>query len=263
MIIRRPNLALFRFAARTGNGFTLIELLVVIAIIAILAALLFPAFSRAKIAAKNTACKGNLRQLGVALTLYTSDTRVYPYTVDGNASKLWYTSLAPYYANNYSIMACPTFKGEWPAEEAIVWTLGIAGWREPSTSNRVSGLSYGYNGFGIAFADNANTLSHLGLGFQVNQGQTDLPTVKDIDVVSPADMIAIADSMPTPKYEWFYSFLLSINTKPSDDRHNGGSNLSFADGHVTTVKNKDFTSNGEANRRRWNRDHEPHWEVKF
>jgi prepilin-type processing-associated H-X9-DG protein/prepilin-type N-terminal cleavage/methylation domain-containing protein len=245
-------------------AFTLIELLVVIAIIAILAALLLPAFSRAKIAAKNTACKGNLRQLGIALTLYTGDTRAYPYTVDGNASKTWYMSLAPYYASNYNIMACPTFKGEWPVEEAIVWVFGIAGLREPSVSNRVAGVSYGYNGFGIGTANNTSWLAHLGLGFQVNQGQTDLPPVKDFAVVSPADMIAIADSMPLPgQYERFFSFALHTNSKPSPERHNGGSNLSFADGHVITVKNKDFVSNGEANRRRWNIDHEPHWEVKF
>lgn len=55
------------------NGFTLIELLVVIAIIAILAAILFPVFARAKEAAKRTACLSNMRQIGVGLQLYLSD----------------------------------------------------------------------------------------------------------------------------------------------------------------------------------------------
>ncbi len=249
-------------------AFTLIELLVVIAIIAILAALLLPAFSRAKIAAKNTACKGNLRQLGIALTMYSSETRTYPYTVDANVSKIWYMFLAPYYASNYNIMTCPTFKGEWPIEKAIVWIDGNAYHRDPSgyvsvaEPGGIAGVSYGYNGFGVGSANATSWYANLGLGLQVNNGQS-MPTVKDFDVVAPADMLAIADSMPQPGYEYIYAFLLSISSKPSPERHNGGSNFTFTDGHVLTVKNKDFVDNGDANRRRWNVDHEPHYEVKF
>lgn len=55
------------------RAFTLIELLVVIAIIAILAAILFPVFARAKEAAKQTACLSNLKNIGLAFTLYGSD----------------------------------------------------------------------------------------------------------------------------------------------------------------------------------------------
>src|SRR5438445_50108 len=60
------------------NGFTLVELLVVIAVIAILAALLLPALARAKASAKSAACKSNLRQLGIALTVYVGDYEEYP-----------------------------------------------------------------------------------------------------------------------------------------------------------------------------------------
>jgi len=55
------------------RGFTLIELLVVIAIIAILAAILFPVFARAREAARATQCRSNLKQIGTALMMYRSD----------------------------------------------------------------------------------------------------------------------------------------------------------------------------------------------
>jgi general secretion pathway protein G len=65
------------------RGFTLIELLVVIAIIAILAALLFPVFAKARGKAREVVCLSNLRQAGLAVTMYAEDCDgLYPFAVD-------------------------------------------------------------------------------------------------------------------------------------------------------------------------------------
>lgn len=68
---------------RAPQGFTLVELLVVIAVIALLAALLFPVFASARGKAREIACVSNLRQLGLAVSMYTQDNDgLYPYAVD-------------------------------------------------------------------------------------------------------------------------------------------------------------------------------------
>lgn len=78
------------------TGFTLIELLVVIAIIAILAAILFPVFARARENARRTSCQSNLKQIGLGLMQYSQDyDEKYPKAQNAN-NKGWDALIAPY-----------------------------------------------------------------------------------------------------------------------------------------------------------------------
>lgn len=98
-------------------GFTLIELLVVIAIIAILAAILFPVFASAKVAAKKSACASNLKQIGLGLLLYTNDyDGIFPVSTHSLGSDFkysWIFTMKPYLSNCDDIRICPADpKGE-------------------------------------------------------------------------------------------------------------------------------------------------------
>jgi len=94
------------------RGFTLIELLVVIAIIAILAAILFPVFAKARDRASATACLNNMKQIGTALQMYLGDydgkypmNRFKPEPADYN----WRTALFTY-VQSKDVLKCPTNK---------------------------------------------------------------------------------------------------------------------------------------------------------
>ncbi len=95
------------------RGFTLIELLVVIAIIAILAAILFPVFARAREQARKAACGSNCRQIGLALTMYAQDydetlvMRYFGKDTTGKRDLSWKDAMEPY-LKSPDIYRCPS-----------------------------------------------------------------------------------------------------------------------------------------------------------
>jgi prepilin-type N-terminal cleavage/methylation domain-containing protein/prepilin-type processing-associated H-X9-DG protein len=107
-----------------NRGFTLIELLVVIAIIAILAAILFPVFAKAREKARAASCLSNVKQIGLAVIQYLQDyDEKMPYSYYGAgtnytwpsgqiAAGMWIPSVYPY-AKNMQLFNCPSNTSTW------------------------------------------------------------------------------------------------------------------------------------------------------
>jgi prepilin-type N-terminal cleavage/methylation domain-containing protein len=97
--------------SRLHQGFTLIELLVVIAIIAILAAILFPVFGRARENARRSSCQSNLKQIGLGVLQYTQDyDEKYPIgraTFTQGAAGSWHQRIFPY-VKSTQLFQCPS-----------------------------------------------------------------------------------------------------------------------------------------------------------
>lgn len=95
---------------RTRSGFTLIELLVVIAIIAILAAILFPVFARARENARRSSCQSNLKQMGLGFMQYTQDyDERYPGFAGWGGAGGWIPMVNPYIKST-DVLRCPSVK---------------------------------------------------------------------------------------------------------------------------------------------------------
>jgi prepilin-type N-terminal cleavage/methylation domain-containing protein/prepilin-type processing-associated H-X9-DG protein len=262
------------------SGFTLIELVVVIAIIAILAALLLPALTHAKESARSTACKNNLRQVGLALRMYVEDYGAYPGLVmhhgggsTGNDlfARDWNEQIASYVPGTGHRFGNFGNNRRAQSEQRNLWHCPTAPKVVVTENMRAYELGYGYNLKGTGWT--LGNVVDLGLGpRRVRVGpagpfgggsaqETELVETKDETVRVPADMIAVADN-DEPGYGKISPIDPQLpNISRFGSRHRGRANIVFCDGHVEQGKHGEVIAPTESARKRWNNDNLPHPET--
>jgi len=195
-----------------SKGFTLIELLVVIAIIAILAAILFPVFAKAREKARQSSCSSNLKQIGLAINTYTQDyDEVLPEgsagrAAGGTAIALPGCSYSPLaqrlepYVKNREVFKCPS------ASNLTCFHMVIPGYEQAYVQNYTL-----TGGTGIALA-----------------------AVEDVSgtaLLADGDHRALFGSTPGVDYRPpFVTY-----------RHSDGTNIEYVDGHVKWLKGGSLT----------------------
>jgi len=255
---------------RRLRGFTLIELLVVIAIIAILAAILFPVFAKAREKARQTSCLSNVKQLAMAVLMYVSDyderivityystyagqVTVGPDCVNRNPQSAYQIpSLIQPYVRNAGIFACPS----WSTTKTC-----RASFPQPTCQWSYTPLEGSpWHQIGLSTGDPASTLCPVCgrlCASNANQSGFDLRNGMLMSVVqAPAYHImmiefkfGVGNSDPPPgcnvsscgaaSGETVHPRIEAVQNDPNRQVHNDGNNYSFWDGHAKWMKAPDF-----------------------
>lgn len=227
-------------AVRKGSrGFTLIELLVVIAIIAILAAILFPVFARARENARRSSCQSNLKQTALGVFQYTQDydEKFIPlrtYNTSTGEVVDWNFTIQPYLKSN-QLLVCPSNTGaDAAATNRISYGMNVTLNTNPNV-NTMSGISLA----AINYPSELMMLVDDDLGAKTGQcdgyGLGSIPNSGGYGYVWWDPTGSRGGTSPITVPSGFSVDKTKDLTGP-DARHLGGANAAYADGHVKWVK---------------------------